>query len=570
MSSARSRLGERVGVVGRLRPLAEELDAADRLGGAAHVDDLLERRLGEPLARHVVAARRPDPRVDDAVYGLAAAPVLAAAFGHAREADAEDDAVGRTRGREVRVGDARERGVAPGVEHERRLGVELHRRRAVDEHLGVAGGGDGVEVGFGESLLVGELLAVGLAEHGDAERGARAAVGRALEKGELGVGAEQAAREAGGGVLEIDLDAALGGDEAARGEGDLGRGVVDHVVSGFAALQELAVEVDALGAGEHHDKRLAGLPAKPVRPLHGFDGCDFLALVEAARDGAGHAHPPPGDEPVPDARHVGRDGGALDFAAEAGELARAVGEVHVAEAGLAGARVELDVDAVELGEALRGAVGLDGRVLVGEDGLELDAVGDFAREFEPQAGFQRHVAPVARGDAARDGAAPLEPARAEEVGVGGVGRRAFDDAERLAGGVGRGRCGREVAAGVAREQAHRKRPVDHHDGPAVTAAPSERRPAGSSSENSESGTTAPPASTVAVPGTTAADSRNGDPAASRSVSRDAPRPAFWSARRVPSVSPVAGCAQTGAAMSSSRTDSSRRTRKHSGGQAGRA
>ena len=344
--------GERVGVVGRLRPLAEEFEAADGLGGAAHVHDLFERRLREPLARHVVAARRPDPRVDDAVHGLAAAPVLACSFGHAREADAEDDAVGRARGREVRVGDARERGVAAGVEHKRRLGVVVDRRRAVDEHLGVAGGGDGVEVGFGEALLVGELLAVGLAEHGDAERDARAAVGRALEKGELGVGAEQAARKAGGGVLEVDLDAALGGDEAARGEGDLGRGVVDHVVGGLAALQELAVEVDALGAGEHHDKGLAALPAQPVRPLHGLDGGDLLALVEAARDGAGHAHPPPRDEPVADARHVGRDGGALDFAAKAGELARAVGEVHVAEAGLAGARVELDVDAVD---ARRGA-----------------------------------------------------------------------------------------------------------------------------------------------------------------------------------------------------------------------
>ena len=102
-------VGERVGVVHGARDLAEGGQPRQRLGGRVEVDHAAGRGARQDPKRHVVAAGRADPLVEDPVERLARAAVAALALPHAREADAVDGVGARAGGDVDRVRLARER-----------------------------------------------------------------------------------------------------------------------------------------------------------------------------------------------------------------------------------------------------------------------------------------------------------------------------------------------------------------------------------------------------------------------------------------------------------------------------
>ena len=77
-----------------------------------------------------------------------------------------------------------------------------------------------------------------------------------------------------------------------------------------------------------------------------------------------------------------------------------------------------DVGAVEFAQPLRGALGLDGRVLVREHGLHAYALGDLALQLHPPPRLDGHVSVAPGRESPRDRPAAPQPVFGEE-GIGG-------------------------------------------------------------------------------------------------------------------------------------------------------
>jgi hypothetical protein len=90
------------------------------------------------------------------------------------------------------------------------------------------------------------------------------------------------------GVLEVDADAGVRGNDHGGRKRDFCRVVVDHVVEVEAALQEPAVEVHPFGVRQHDDEPFVARAAQPVGSLHAFTHRQLYRREFTLRHG--HAH----------------------------------------------------------------------------------------------------------------------------------------------------------------------------------------------------------------------------------------------------------------------------------------
>ncbi len=79
------------------------------------------------------------------------------------------------------------------------------------------------------------------------------------------------------GILKIDLDAGVAGDQVPGRKREFGLVVVDDVVGIEAPGHQPAIEVHPLGVGQHDDELLAVGPAQAVRALHVLEGRNINA-----------------------------------------------------------------------------------------------------------------------------------------------------------------------------------------------------------------------------------------------------------------------------------------------------
>ena len=227
----------------------------------------------------------------------------------------------------------------------------------------------------------------------------------AVPQSRLGLGAEERARERRSGILKLNRDAPVGGDDPVRGEGDLATRVVDDVVVGFAAFEALAIQKDPLRPCRDHDKRLPVASTQAVRPLYAVFGGDVLPLKDAPRHCADglplYTHRSGADRAAGEL-------GALQETLVRGKRAGLERSFDVAQLCSARRGIDLDEDPVEVAQALRGTIGLYGRILVGEGCADEHVVGEVAFEVEAQARFEAGIALRAANDAPRDGSAATE------------------------------------------------------------------------------------------------------------------------------------------------------------------